>query len=125
MKKEIENYIAKVEDPDNRAKFGALLSWVATEFPELEEDFKWGQPVFTAHGTFILGFKLAKAHLSLLVEEAAVAKFATEIATLKLKTGKGLVQVKWGQEMPFELLADMVRFNLEDKKEQTDFWRKK
>ena len=45
----------KIPSPEHRAKAGALIEWIAETYPSLVPYIGWNQPMFTHHGTFILG----------------------------------------------------------------------
>lgn len=47
-------YLAQIDSPTHRDQFAAVLQWVAQQDPQLTGVIKWNQPMFTAHGTFIL-----------------------------------------------------------------------
>ena len=40
----------------------------AEKFPQLKEENKWNQPMFNDHGTFIIGFSIAKGHIAVAPE---------------------------------------------------------
>lgn len=46
---EVDNYIAKL-DPAQSAIITELRSLVVANFPQLKEEFKWNQPVYTLNG---------------------------------------------------------------------------
>ncbi len=126
MNAKIENVVKKIADENNRATFTEFLTALEAEFPELEGNVKYSQPMYEAHGTFIIGFKPAKAHFSIIPEAPAAEKFKAEIETLGLEftdTGK-VFKVKWAQEIPFALVKKMVAFQLEDKMDATTYFRK-
>lgn len=57
-------YLNGIGHPDHRERMEEMLGWVAGTFPDLEPVIKWNQPMFTDHGTYIIGFSVAKNHLS-------------------------------------------------------------
>lgn len=113
----------KIPSPEHRAKAGALIEWIAETYPSLVPYIGWNQPMFTHHGTFILGMSFAKNHLSLTPEAVGMQKFSNDVDALGLSKTDGLFRVKWSDEMPLDLIGNMIEFNLEDKKEVTSFWR--
>ena len=48
---------------DKRARMVQVLNWVAQHYPELELRIAWNQPIFTHHGTYIIGFSAASKHM--------------------------------------------------------------
>ena len=57
---------------DNRARMGEVLDCVARHYPELALRISWNQPMFTHHGTDIIGFLAACKHMAMAPERAAV-----------------------------------------------------
>ncbi|HWI49132.1 MAG TPA: DUF1801 domain-containing protein, partial [Rummeliibacillus sp.] len=81
-------------------------------------------PMFTDHGTFIIGFSTAKHHLSVSPEEFVIAHFADDIVQAGYSATKGLFRIPWNGPVNYELLEKMIEFNIQDKAEYTNFWRK-
>lgn len=69
-------YVSGIDNPDHRLRMEEILSWTAGQFPSLKPQIKWNTPMFTDHGTFIIGFAAAKHHVSVSPEEAGIAHFA-------------------------------------------------
>lgn len=57
-------YVSGIDNPDHRLRMEEILSWTAGQFPILKPQIKWNTPMFTDHGTFIIGFAAAKHHVS-------------------------------------------------------------
>ncbi|MFC6288763.1 iron chaperone [Levilactobacillus angrenensis] len=121
---EFENYLAKIDDPDQQIRVRTVLDWVQATFPQLEQRYAWNQPMFTDHGTFIIGFSVAKPHMAFAPEGPAMVKFADQIAAAKYHPGKKFGRIKWTQDVDYELLRQIIAFNIADKADVTTFWRK-
>lgn len=121
---EFENYLAKIDDPDQQIRVRTVLDWVQTTFPQLEQRYAWNQPMFTDHGTFIIGFSVAKPHMAFAPEGPAMERFADQIAAAKYNPGKKFGRIKWTQDVDYELLRQIIAFNIADKADVTTFWRK-
>ncbi|MEG6573506.1 iron chaperone [Caldibacillus debilis] len=117
-------YLAGIDNPDHRARTEEILNWVLNKFPNLEPQIKWNTPMFTDHGTFIIGFSTAKHHLSVSPEEVCIARFADDIAKAGYSATKRLFRNPWNEPVNYELLGKMIEFNIQDKAEYTKFWRK-
>ena len=63
-----EDYLLCIENPDYRAILRKILQWVKETFPTLEPRVAWNQPMYTDHGTFIIGFSFAKRHFTVAPE---------------------------------------------------------
>ena len=120
----IEEYLAAVDNPEHRQRIEEILDWIASEFPDLELQVKWNQPMFTHHGTFIIGFSKAKAHISVAPEKAGMKQFAEEIAESSYNATSEIFRIKWDQPVNYKLLKEMIEFNIKDKADCQTFWRK-
>lgn len=72
-------YLANIDNPQHRARTEEVLAWVTRKFPNLMPKIAWNQPMFTDHGTFIIGFSVAKHHLAVAPERAGIIHFSDEI----------------------------------------------
>lgn len=120
----IKEYLAGMDNPEHRQRLEEILDWVATEFPELELQIKWNQPMFTDHGTFIIAFSKAKKHLSVAPEKAGMRQFADEIAESNYNPASEIFRIKWDQPVNYKLLKEIIEFNIKDKGDCQTFWRK-
>lgn len=119
-----EEYLSGIENEAHRSKLRDVLSWVKDTFPTLEPKIAWNQPMFTDHGTFILGFSASKAHFSVSPEAHSITVFSDDIAKSGYTRGNNLFRIKWDEAVNYNLLERMIQYNLEDKKDCTTFWRK-
>lgn len=119
-----EEFLAKIEVPEHRERTAEVLQWVFDEYPELEPRIAWKGAVFTHHGTYIIGFSTARNHLAFSPEGAGIRRFVKEIEEAGYKYGKMNVFIPWSDSVSFELLKEMIAFNIEDKAECRTFWRK-
>jgi len=119
-----DKYLAGIDNPDHRARTEEIMAWVVSKFPNLKPEFKWNTPMFSDHGTFIIGFSTAKQHLSVSPEEVSITKFADDIKQAGYSATKGLFRIPWNKPVNYELLEKMIAFNIEDKAAYTHFWRK-
>ncbi|MBU5278717.1 DUF1801 domain-containing protein [Ligilactobacillus animalis] len=122
---QILEYIQRIDDPDNRLIFGDFINWLMTDFPELKPEYKWNQPMFTHHGTFIIGFSVAMKHFTVAPEMRTFEHFLPQIKDLKLKHGKKTFQLQFGQNIPYDLLRALINYTLADKQNVTSFWGKR
>lgn len=116
-------YLGKIDNPTHRARMEEVLSRVMEKFPNLTPVLKWNQPMFTDHGTFIIGFSVSKKHIAIAPEYAGMACFADEIAKRGHDHTKGIVRMPWDRPFDYDLLEKMIAFNIMDKADCTTFWR--
>lgn len=118
-----DDFLETIENPDQRKRVAEVLDWITETFPSLERKIAWNQPMFTHHGTYIIGLSVSKHHFSLSPEVAGITPFAERITNAGYTQTKGLFRIKWTDEVDKELLRDMIEFNIADKAEVTTFWR--
>ena len=117
-------FLARIEQPEQRARTAQVLAWVASTFPHLMPKIAWNQPMFTDHGTFIVGFSVAKQHLAVTPEQAGITHFSAAIIKAGYEHSKMLLRIRWDQPVHFQLLEEMIAFNIREKAGCTSFWRK-
>ena len=118
-----KEYLTGIDHQDHRERTEEILTWIAKTFPTLEPHIKWNTPMFSDHGTYIIGLSTAKNHMSISPERVGITKFAEEIAQAGYSSTKDLFRIKWNEPVNYELLQKMIEFNMEDKKDYTKFWR--
>lgn len=118
-----EEYLASIDNPQHRERTEEVLSWVAKTFPNLEPKIAWNQPMFTDHGTYIIGFSVSKQHLAVAPERAGINQFLDDIEQAGYDHTKELVRFKWSNPVDFSLLEKMIAFNIADKAGCETFWR--
>lgn len=118
------DYLAQIDNPQHQERTEEVLNWVAEKYPNLEPKIAWNQPMFTDHGTFIIGFSIAKQHLAVAPEKAGIDYFSDDIVQAGYDHTKQLVRIKWDGPVDYSLLERMIEFNITDKADCTTFWRK-
>ncbi|SDW14622.1 iron chaperone [Paenibacillus sp. CF384] len=117
------DYLNGIDNPQHRARTEEVLQWVAEKFSDLEPKFAWKQPMYTDHGTFIIGFSISKQHLAVAPEKAGMNHFAAQIKQAGYDQTKLLFRIQWDQEVDYALLEQMIMFNIIDKADCSTFWR--
>ncbi|MFC6039676.1 iron chaperone [Paenisporosarcina macmurdoensis] len=117
-------FLAKIDNPQHRDRTEEVLIWITKRFPNLMPKIAWNQPMFTDHGTYIIGFSVAKHHLAVAPELAGITHFSDEIVQAGYDHTKQLVLIKWDSPVDYSLLEKMIDFNMLDKADCSTFWRK-
>ncbi|MBT9139155.1 MAG: Intracellular iron chaperone frataxin [Syntrophomonadaceae bacterium] len=117
-------YLARIDNPQHRTRTEEVLGWVAEKFPNLMPKIAWNQPMFTDHGTFIIGFSVAKYHLAIAPEMAGIKQFSEEILQAGYDHSKELIRIKWDSPVDLSLLEKVIEFNILAKADCSTFWRK-
>lgn len=116
-------FLESISEPDKRRQMENILKYVSENFPQLKEEIKWNQPMFSDHGTFIIGFSVAKGHISVAPEAVVISQFEKEIEEAGYSHTQELFRIKWTDKVDFNLLYKIVAYNIENKKGMTNFWR--
>ncbi|MGN7763938.1 iron chaperone [Paenibacillus sp. 22594] len=116
-------YLANIANPQHRARTEEVLTWVIKKFPNLVPKIAWNQPMFTDHGTFIIGFSIAKHHLAVAPEKAVINHFSDTIVQAGYNHTQQLVRIQWDKPVDFSLLETLIDFNILDKADCSTFWR--
>lgn len=122
--KVFEHYLEQIENLRQRKKIEEIFDWITNEYPQLESKIAWNQPMFTDHGTFIIGFSVSKNHLAITTEKAGISHFTKEIEEAGYEQSMMIFKIKWDEKMSYDLLKMMIDFNLKDKANCLTFWRK-
>jgi hypothetical protein len=122
---EFAEYLARIDDLQHRDRMEEVLNWVHETFPTLLPRIAWNQPMFTDHGTFIIGFSVSKLHLAVAPEGITINHFAGEIVKSGYDHTKQLMRIKWKDPVDYSLLERIIVFNRIEKADYSTFWRKK
>ena len=117
-----KEYLDQIEDVDKKEKMNQILSWISLNYPNLETKIAWKQPMFIDHGTFIIGFSYAKEHISIAPEVKAIEAFNEKAKDQGYQTTQQLIKIKWKQPINFQLLKEIIDFNIDLKKDIHTFW---
>lgn len=118
----LQEYLETVPNEEHRASMQHLIEWVAGSFPDLNLEIKWKQPMLLHNGTFIIGFSAAAKYVSIAPETAILHEFLERITETGYGHTKMKFQIKWNQEVDYDLLHDIVERSIEFKKDSTTFW---
>lgn len=118
----LQEYLETVSNKDHRESMQHLIEWVSATFPDLNLEIKWNQPMMTHNGTFIIGFSAAAKYVSIAPETAILHEFLDRITETGYGHTKMKFQIKWNQQIDYDLLSDIIERSVEFKKGSTTFW---
>lgn len=122
-KRVFDDFLKKIDVIEQRDKVAHLLYWILDEFPELEPVIKWNQPMVTHHGTYIFGLSVSKQHISVSPEVATIKHFVDDISKTGYSFTDNIIRIKWTEVIDFDLLKNMIIFQMEQKAGIDRFWR--
>ncbi|WP_342388408.1 iron chaperone [Salinicoccus bachuensis] len=118
-----DEFINGIDNGEQREKVEQVLSWVHDTYPDMERVVKWNQPMFTDHGTYIIGFSVAKKHMSVAPENKAITEFSGALEEAGYAHTSQIFRIPWDSEVDYDLLKKIIDFNIEDKAGLDTFWR--
>lgn len=121
----LDEYLATIPNDYNRARMVDVLVWVGLTYPELELRIAWNQPMFTHHGTYIIGFSAASRHMAVAPERATMIRFEPVMRERGTDFGKMFARQPWNKPFDYELLDAFIQDQLTNKRDVTSFWRPK
>lgn len=117
-------FLAGIDDPFHQERTEEVLTWIKDKYPNLGTEIKWSQPMFTDHGTFIIGLSVSKKHLAVAPESITITHVEDDIKKAGYGYTKELIRIPWSGSVEYSLLERMIEFNIRDKANCTTFWRK-
>ena len=121
--KTLDEYLETIPNDDNRARMMDVLVWVGLTYPELELRIAWNQPMFTHHGTYIIGFSAASKHMAMAPERATMIRFEPVMRERGTDFGKMFARRPRNKPFDYELFDAFIQDQLTDKRDVTSFWR--
>jgi uncharacterized protein YdhG (YjbR/CyaY superfamily) len=98
---------------DQRAALASVRAAVEATAPDAEEGVSYGMPAFLYAGRPLLGFRAAKAHLSIYpFSPAAVDAVKDRLEGFDIS--KGTIRFSPSNPVPEDVLADVVRARLQE-----------
>ena len=118
-----KDYLDTITNPEHRSRTQEVLDWITSTYPHLTQRIAWNQPMFTDHGTFIIGFSVSKQHLAVTPEQAGIEHFTDEIKQSGYQHTKMIIRFPWSKPVDYKLLAKMIDYNITEKENCNTFWR--
>ena len=117
--------IAALNFIDHSFQLRDILVLSRLTYPELELRIAWNQPMFTHHGTYIIGFSAASKHMTVAPERTTMIRFEQVMRERGTDFGTMLTHQPWTKPFDYELLDAFIQHQLEEKQDITSFWRPK
>jgi uncharacterized protein YdhG (YjbR/CyaY superfamily) len=108
--KNIDDYIEKAPQ-EVQQKLRDLRAVIKSELPDAEERIAYQMPTFSQNGNLV-HFAAFKNHIGFFPAPSGIENFRDELA--KYKTSKGTVQFPLDEDIPMDLVREIVRFRLKE-----------
>lgn len=104
----IDSFIADFP-ADVQAVLQELRALIHREAPGCAETINYGIPTFQLNGNLV-HFSAYKSHIGFYPGSSGITHFSNQLQQYKLS--KGTVQFPLGQPLPYDLIAEIVRFRV-------------
>lgn len=119
----INDYLEQINEVEHRFKLEGVINYIKDKY-NLDFKIGWNQPMLTDHGTYIIGFSVAKNHFSIGLEARNIELFKNDISVAGYDYSKMLFKIKWNQEVNYQLIDKIVEYTIKDKQDIKTFWYK-
>ena len=109
----VENYI-ETFPPEIQERLKEIRKIIKENAPHADESISYQMPAYKTEGRPLVYFAGFTAHIGFYATPTGHEKFAKELS--KYKQGKGSVQFPHNKALPADLIADIVRFRVEENK---------
>ena len=106
----IDDYISKAPQGVQQ-KLRELRAVIKAEVPDAEERIAYQMPTFSQNGNLV-HFAAFKNHIGFFPAPSGIENFKDELE--KYKTSKGTVQFPLDEDIPMDLVREIVRFRLKE-----------
>ena len=86
-------FLSNFKNPILKFKLEPIFEQIQKEFQNLTVELKWNQPMFIINGTFIIGFSVAKNHISIAPEAVTMAIFTNDIKAANYEATNNLFKI--------------------------------
>ena len=117
----IDQYIDEAPQ-EVQQKLRELRTVIKSEVPDAEERIAYQMPTFSQEGNLV-HFAYFKNHIGFFPAPSGIENFKEELA--KYKTSTGTVQIPLDEELPLDLIREIVRFRLKENLAKAAAKRKK
>lgn len=112
----IDEYLASI-DAGMRPTLQKFREVIHANAPEAVERISYRMPTFYYRGNLV-HFMLFKNHIGFYPGASGIEHFKEKFTSLGLKYSKGAVQFSKNQEVPWDLIAEIVQFRMNENKKK-------
>ena len=119
----LAEWYQRIPTPDDLTRVESLFANIQAQFPQLKLELKWNQPMFTDHGTFIMGFNPSKKHLAVAIEPQTMTRFIPQIDKAGYDHSQ-IIRFPWHKPLDEQLIHELIAYTIDQKKDATTFWQR-
>jgi uncharacterized protein YdhG (YjbR/CyaY superfamily) len=106
----VDEYI-RLYSPEIQEKLQTIRKVIKENVPETtEEKISWRMPTYALHGNLV-HFAAFQKHIGFYPAPDGIEAYQEQLA--KYKTSKGAIQFPLNQQLPLELIGEIVRYRVE------------
>ena len=114
--KTVDEYIAAAP-AEVRPRLEAMRALIRETAPQAREKISWGMATYDLNGNLV-HFAAQKHHMGFYPGASGVAHFQAKLTGYK--TSKGAIQLPYNQELPVELIKEIIRFRVKEQQGETE-----
>lgn len=119
--RDIDEYIAGFA-PDVQTILQEIRTTIRKAAPDVGEKISYRMPTFTLQGNLV-HFAAHTKHIGFYPAPSGIEKFKEELSPYR--SSKGAVQFPFDEPIPFDLIAEIVKFRVGENLERAEAKRKK
>ncbi len=108
---EIDQYILQFPE-ETRDILNKIRALIKVHAPDAVESIAYGMPAYKLNKKPLVYFAAYKTHIGFYATPSGHEAFKEELS--KYKQGKGSVQFPLDQPIPYDLIAEMVKFRVQE-----------
>ena len=113
----IDEYIGTFPD-DVQKTMEQLRGTIKAAAPKAEEKISYQMPTFTLNGKYLVYFAGWKTHIAFYDAPRGNAEFKEDLSAYE--TGPGTLKFPLAEQMPFDLISQIVKFRVAENLKRTD-----
>lgn len=113
--KDITEYVEGFSD-ETQVTLQRIRDTIKRVAPDASETLSYGIPTFKLHGKNLVHFAAFSDHFSLFPTSSGVAAFKSELKDLEIS--KGTIRFPRNRPLPFNLIAKIVKYRVEEVSKQ-------
>ena len=113
----IDEYIASFPEAVQKI-MTQLRATIKTAAPEADEKISYNMPTFTLNGKYLVYFAGWKNHIAFYGAPKGNAEFKEDLSAYE--SGAGTLQFPYEKPIPFDLIAQIVKFRADENRKKND-----
>lgn len=119
---QVNVFLNEISNEKLRIKLNEIIEWIEEKYSDFNLEYKWNQPMFVNHGTYILGLSVSKKHLGVGLEALIMEHFKSSLEERHIEHGKMIFRIKEDDEVDYNLLSTIIDYIVIFKKDVKSFW---